>query len=267
MSARQCADESRDEQEVSPRRCRTVVAIVGAGPGDPGLLTVRARELLDQAEVIVHDALVSPEILATLSPGTERINVGKRRGKHLAEQEEINALLVRFGREGRRVVRLKGGDPLVFGRGGEEMQALKDAGIAYTLVPGVSAAVAGPAMLGIPVTHRDHAGAVTIVTGHECEDLARDPLRWRAMAESGHTLVVLMGLTHLASITTRLIAAGRPEDTPVAVVQDATTPRERSVMGTLVDIAERVERAGIQSPAVVIVGSVVSLAKELAWRT
>lgn len=245
----------------------SVVAIVGAGPGDPGLLTVRARQLLDEAEVVVHDALVSPEILDTLPSRAERIDVGKRRGKHLAEQEEINQLLVRLAREGRQVVRLKGGDPLLFGRGGEEMQALKEAGVAYVVVPGVSAAIAGPAMAGIPVTHRDHAAAVTIVTGHECEELARDPLRWRAMAESGHTLVILMGLTHLASISERLVAAGRPAETPVAVVQEATTPRERSVVGRLADIAERVAHAGIVAPAVVVVGNVASLAKELAWRT
>jgi uroporphyrin-III C-methyltransferase len=245
----------------------TVVAIVGAGPGDPGLLTLRARELLDGAEVVVHDALVSPEILDTLPARAERIDVGKRRGKHLAEQEEINRLLVDLARAGRQVVRLKGGDPLLFGRGGEEMQALKAAGVAYVVVPGVSAAIAGPAMAGIPVTHRDHAAAVTIVTGHECEELARDPLRWRAMAESGHTLVILMGLTHLASIADRLVAGGRPAGTPVAVVQEATTPRERSVVGTLADIAERVAHAGIVAPAVVVVGNVASLARELAWRT
>lgn len=243
----------------------SVVAIVGAGPGDPGLLTVRARQLLDTAEVVVHDALVSEEILRDLR--AERIDVGKRRGKHLAEQEEINQILVRLAREGRKVVRLKGGDPLLFGRGGEEMQALKDAGIAYIVVPGVSAAIAGPAMAGIPVTHRDHAAAVTIVTGHECEELARAPLRWRAMAESGHTLVVMMGLTHLASIAARLIAAGRAPETPVAVIQEATTPRERAVAGTLTDIAERVVAAGIEAPAVVVVGNVAALGRELAWRT
>lgn len=242
-----------------------IVAIVGAGPGDPGLLTVRARELLDGADVVVHDALVSEELLSTIR--AERIDVGKRRGKHLAEQEDIHEILVRLAREGRKVVRLKGGDPLLFGRGGEEMRALKDAGVPYVVVPGVSSAIAGPAMAGIPVTHRDHAAAVTIVTGHECEELARDPLRWRAMAETGHTLVILMGLTHLASIAARLVEAGRPPETPAAVVQEATTPRERAVSGTLADIAERVNRAGIAAPAVVVVGNVAALGRELAWRT
>ncbi len=242
-----------------------IVAIVGAGPGDPGLLTVRARELLDGADVVVHDALVSAEILRMVR--AERIDVGKRRGKHLAEQDEINGLLVRLAREGRKVVRLKGGDPLVFGRGGEEMQALKDAGVPYVVVPGVSAAFAGPAMAGIPLTHREHAAAVTIVTGHECDALARDPLRWRAMAETGHTLVILMGLAHLGAIAARLVEAGRAPETPAAVVQEATTPRERAVSGTLADIAERVKHAGIKAPAVVVVGNVAALGEGLAWRT
>ncbi|MDP2306466.1 MAG: uroporphyrinogen-III C-methyltransferase [Pseudomonadota bacterium] len=244
-----------------------VVAIIGAGPGDPGLLTVRARELLDGAEVVVHDALVSAEILRSIPARVERVDVGKRRGKHLAEQDEINQTLVRLGREGKRVVRLKGGDPLLFGRGGEEMLALKEAGIPYIVVPGISSALAGPAMAGIPVTHRTMAAAVTIVTGHECEALVRDPLRWRAMVESGHTLVILMGLNNLEELARRLIDAGRPGDTPAAVVQEATTPRERFVHGTLADIARRVADAGIGAPATIVIGAVAGLAAELAWRT
>lgn len=245
---------------------RPAVSIVGAGPGDPGLLTIRARALLDAAEVVVHDALVSPELLATL-PGTcERFNVGKRRGRHLAEQDEINALLVRLAAEGRRVVRLKGGDPLMFGRGGEEMQALRDAGFSYEIVPGVSAAIAAPAMIGIPVTHRDHAAAVTVVTGHECEAIARDPIRWRALAQSGHTLVILMGVSQLERLCVDLVAAGRPADTPAAIVQEATTPRQRSVVSTLVGLPSAVREAGIVAPATVIVGAVAALAQELTWR-
>lgn len=242
------------------------VAIVGAGPGDPGLLTVRARALLDAAEVVVHDALVSPELLATLPVTAERLDVGKRRGKHLAEQDEINALLVRLAAGGRRVVRLKGGDPLLFGRGGEEMEALRAAGLPYEVVPGVSSAIAAPAMAGIPVTHREHAAAVTVVTGHECDTLARDPIRWRALAESGHTLVILMGLTHLDRWCAALVEAGRARETPVAVVQEATTPRERTVTGTLTTIGGVVREARIAAPATVIVGPVVALAGRLAWR-
>ena len=244
---------------------KTVVALVGAGPGDPGLLTVRARQLLDEADVVVHDALVPAEILDTIR--AERIDVGKRRGKHVKEQEEISALLVGLAREGRRVVRLKGGDPLLFGRGGEEMAALKEAGIPYVVVPGVSAAIAGPAMAGIPVTHRDHAAAVTIVTGHECEALVRDALRWRAMAETGHTLVVLMGLTHLRSLAAQLVEGGRSPSTPAAVIAEATTPRERWVTGTLADIAARAEEARLEPPALIVVGQVAALSQELAWRT
>jgi uroporphyrin-III C-methyltransferase len=242
------------------------VAIVGAGPGDPGLLTVRARALLDGAGVVIHDALVSPELLATLPATCARVDVGKRRGKHVAEQEEINGLLVRLARQGHRVVRLKGGDPLLFGRGGEEMQALREAGLAYEIVPGVSAAIAAPAMAGIPVTHRDHAAAVTVVTGHECEAIARDPIRWRALAESGHTLVILMGVTHLERLCADLVVAGRPAHTPAAVIQEATTPRERHVTSDLSGLAAAVRAAGIVAPATVVVGAVVGLARELAWR-
>ena len=241
------------------------VALVGAGPGDPGLMTVRARELLDLADVVVHDALVSPEIMRLVR--CERVDVGKRRGKHLAEQEEINQHLVRLARTGRRVVRLKGGDPLLFGRGGEEMQALREAGLNYEVVPGVSAAIAGPAMAGIPVTHRDHAAAVTIVTGHECAVLARDELRWRAMVEAGHTLVVMMGLGQLGELAQRLMDAGRPAQTPAAVVQEASTPRQRVVIGQLSDIHQRVLEAGIVAPAVVVVGAVAALGDTLSWRT
>jgi uroporphyrin-III C-methyltransferase len=241
------------------------VALVGAGPGDPGLMTVRARELLELADVVVHDALVSPEIMELVR--CERVDVGKRRGKHLAEQHEINEHLIRLARTGRRVVRLKGGDPLLFGRGGEEMQALRDAGLHYEVVPGVSLAIAGPAMAGIPVTHRDHAAAVTVVTGHECEVLARDELRWRAMVEAGHTLVVMMGLGRLGELAQRLVEAGRPLETPVAVVQEASTPRQRVVIGDLGDIHQRVLDARIVAPAVVVVGAVAALGATLSWRT
>ncbi|MFZ5480790.1 MAG: uroporphyrinogen-III C-methyltransferase [Myxococcota bacterium] len=244
-----------------------LVALVGAGPGDPDLLTVRARHLLEGAEVVVHDALVSPEILRLIPARAERVDVGKRRGKHLAEQEEIHRILVEHAKAGRRVVRLKGGDPLLFGRGGEEMEALKEAGVPFIVVPGITSAFAAPAMAGVPVTHRTLAGSVTVVTGHECEELARDALRWQAMAESGHTLVILMGLTNLRAIAARLVQTGRPAETPVVVVQEATTPRERVVWGDLADIADRVAVAEIRAPATIVVGSVASLAGSLAWRT
>lgn len=235
------------------------VAIVGAGPGDPGLLTVRARALLDRADAVVHDALVAPELLATV-PG-EHFDVGKRRGRHLAEQEEIHRLLIELYRQGRRVVRLKGGDPLLFGRGAEEMDALRQAGVPYELVPGVSSAIAGPGLAGIPVTHRELSASLTIVTGHECAEPSRDPLRWRALAEVGHTLVILMGLSHLERICAQLIEGGRSPDTPAAAVQEAGTPRQRVVVGCLGDLPARVRDAGLRAPAVVVVGAVAALAE------
>ncbi len=237
------------------------VSLVGAGPGDPGLLTLHAHDRLVRADVVVHDALVSPEILALVPAAALRVDVGKRRGKHMAEQDEIHAVLIAHARAGRRVVRLKGGDPFLFGRGGEEAEALAAVGIPCEVIPGVSSAIAGPASIGIPVTHRDLAASVTIVTGHECADPTRDPLKWRAMAESAQTLVILMGLAHLGAITSALVEGGRPASTPVAVVQEATTPRQRHVTGTLGDITVHAEAAGIRAPAIIIVGPVAALAR------
>lgn len=241
--------------------CAGVVAIVGAGPGDPGLLTLRASQLLRGAEVIVHDALISPEILALAPESAQLIDVGKRKGRHSADQDQINALLVEHGQAGRRVVRLKGGDPFVFGRGGEEMLALREAGVPYVVVPGVSSAVAGPAMAGIPVTHRQVSTALTVLTGHDCEALGADSPAWRQLAGAEHTLVVLMGLSNLDTIAEKLITAGRSPQTPVAVIQEATTPRERSIVAPLCEIHQAAVSARIQAPAVVVVGSVVGLAR------
>lgn len=238
------------------------VSLVGAGPGDPGLLTLRAAERLRSAEVVLHDALVSPEVLALVPENALRVPVGKRRGRHLAEQEEIHALLVAHARAGRRVVRLKGGDPFLFGRGGEEVEALVAAGIPVEVVPGVSSALAAPASAGIPLTHRELAGAVVIATGHDAAEPARDEVRWRAIAASGHTVVVLMGLAELPRIADALRAAGRPGTTPVAVVASATTPRQRVTTGTLDDIAARVRAAKLEAPAVIVVGDVARFARD-----
>ncbi len=238
------------------------IALVGAGPGDPSLLTLSARQLLDQAEVIVYDALVSPELLATLPQGAERIYVGKRRGDHAMSQEEINRLLVAVAQQGRRVVRLKGGDPFVFGRGGEEVEALRAAGLPSVVVPGVSAALASPLLVGVPVTHRGLSGAVTIFTGHELDTLLRDPPRLKALGDTAHTLVILMGLARLAELAKALLAAGRSADTPAVVVQEASTPRQRHVVGRIDQIAEVAAAAQIGAPATVIIGAVGALALE-----
>lgn len=241
------------------------VSIVGAGPGDPGLLTLKAADRLRAADVVLYDALVSPEILALVPDTSECISVGKRRGKHIAKQEDIHALLVTHARAGKRVVRLKGGDPFLFGRGCEEVEALAAAGIPAEVVPGVTSALAAPAAAGIPVTHRELAGAVVIATGHDAargaEGPARDAVRWKAIAESGHTVVVMMGLAELPRIAASVRESGRPGTTPVAVVASGTTPRQRVALGTLDDIEARVRAAGLEAPAVIVIGEVARFAR------
>lgn len=243
------------------------VYLVGAGPGDPGLLTVRARELLQSCDDVVYDALVSEELLAAELGGRSigRHFVGKRGGGTSVRQEEIDALLVRLAREGRRVVRLKGGDPFVFGRGGEEAQALERAHVAFEVVPGVTAGIAGPAYAGIPVTHRGVATSVTFVTGHEDPGKAATGADWGALARSGATLVLYMGVRTLPDIARQLIEGGRSADTPAAVIERATYPTQRVIIGTLSTIVDRAREANVTAPAITIVGDVVRLREEIAW--
>ena len=227
------------------------VHLVGAGPGDPGLLTLRGAEALREAEVVIHDRLVRPELLALAPQAAELIDVGKTPGQPGPTQQDINDLLVEHGRTGRRVVRLKGGDPYVFGRGGEEVEALRRAGVAYVVVPGVTSAVAAPAAAGIPVTHRDHASGFTVVTAHQ--DPAHDrTLDWDALARLGTTLVVLMGAARAAAIAERLIAAGMPPDTPAAAVHRGTQPDQTVWRGRLADLGVE----PVRSPATLVIGSV-----------
>src|SRR5437899_1589705 len=241
------------------------VYLVGAGPGDPGLVTRRALDLVRAADVIVHDRLVPAGLVAEARPDAELHYVGKEPGSPTMEQEAINELLADLARSGHSVVRLKGGDPFVFGRGGEEAQALKAAGIPFEVVPGVTAGIAAPAYAGVPVTHRDAASAVAFVTGHEDPAKAESALDWEALARFPGTLVFYMGVKQLAEIARRLAEAGRPADEPAAVVERGTLPGQRTVVGTLADIAERVEREGIRPPAVTVVGPVARLGDELAW--
>ena len=240
-----------------------VVHLVGAGPGDPGLVTRRALELVRSADVVVHDRLVPAALLA--EAGGELRYVGKEPGRPSMEQEAINQLLVELGREGRTVVRLKGGDPFVFGRGGEEAQALAAAGIPFQVVPAVTAGIAAPAYAGIPVTHRDEASAVAFVTGHEDPEKPETALDWDALARFPGTLVFYMGVKQLPLIAQRLVAAGRAAAEPAAVVERGTLPGQRTVAATLRDIAERVAEAGVRPPAITVVGPVARLAGELAW--
>ena len=235
------------------------VALVGAGPGDPGLMTVRGLAALKRAEVVVYDRLIDPRLLDEAPARALRVFVGKASGAHTLPQDEINALLVTHARRGRRVVRLKGGDPYVFGRGGEEAAALAAAGIPFEVVPGVSSAVAAPAAAGIPLTHRAVASSFAVVTGHEDEGRAFSRVDWSRLATAVDTLVILMGLENLPRIAQALRQAGRAADTPVALVERGATTAQRVVVGRLDTIAALAVSAGVQAPAVIVVGEVVAL--------
>lgn len=241
------------------------VALVGGGPGDPGLLTARALELIAAADVILYDRLVPATALAGARQEAELIYVGKRPDADSVGQAEIERLLVEHARAGRRVVRLKGGDPFVFGRGGEEAEALRAAGIEFEVVPGITAGVAAPAYAGIPVTHRDAASAVAFVTGHEDPGKSESALDWEALAAFPGTLVLYMGVSQLPRIAERLIAAGRPVAEPVAVVEHGTWPDQRTISATLATVAERAAAERVRPPAITVVGAVAGLRDRLAW--
>lgn len=239
-----------------------VVWLVGAGPGDPELLTVKALRLLQQADVVVHDRLTPPPILDLARPGARLIDVGKRKSRHTLPQDDINQLLVALAREGLAVVRLKGGDPFVFGRGGEELQALRQAGIEAHVVPGVSAALAAAAGAGAPLTHRGLAQAVTFVTGHAAvrEGEAGEPdLDWATLSRPNHTLAIYMGVTTAATVAARLIEAGRAPSTPALVVENASRPDERRVLTRLAELPTAT--AGLDGPALLVIGEVAALAE------
>jgi uroporphyrinogen III methyltransferase / synthase len=242
------------------------VSLIGAGPGDPGLLTLRAAELLREADVLLYDALAGEAIVALVPPACERVYVGKRGGgEHAMPQADIEARMIAEARRGRHVVRLKGGDPFVFGRGGEEAESLGAAGIPFEIAPGVSSALAVPAYAGIPVTHREHAASFTVFTGHEDPSKAASTLDWAKLADPNRTLVALMATGNLREIARGLIGGGLAASTPVAVIQDGTRPTQRTASGTLDTIADEVARAQIGSPAIVIVGGVVRLRERLRW--
>ncbi len=241
------------------------VFLVGAGPGDPGLLTVRGLELLRTADVVVYDRLVNPALLDEAPASALRIFAGKRSGAHGLPQPEINALLVAHARRGRRVVRLKGGDPFVFGRGGEEAEALAEAGISWEVVPGVSAAVAVPAYAGIPLTHRRLASSFAVVTGHEDGGKEERCVDWAGLATAVDTLVILMGVHALPGIVRQLLAHGRALDTPVALIRWGTTSDQTTVTGVLADIADRARAARLEPPVVAVIGEVVTLGDRLRW--
>ncbi len=242
-----------------------IVYLVGAGPGDPGLMTRRSLELIAAADAILYDRLIPADALSGARDEAELHYVGKQPGDVAMAQEDINALLVELGAAGKRVVRLKGGDPFVFGRGGEEAEALRAAGVPFEVVPGVTAGVAASAYAGIPVTHRDAASAVAFVTGHEDPEKPESALDWEALARFPGTLVLYMGVKNLPSIAERLIAAGRPGDQPAAVIARGTLPDQRTVTADLAGIAQRVRDAGVRPPAITLIGPTAALRETLAW--
>jgi uroporphyrin-III C-methyltransferase len=240
------------------------VYLVGAGPGDPGLMTVKGKTLLECADCVIYDALVSEPILAMINPQAEQIHAGKRRGRHSLTQTDISQLLIDKAQVHSVVVRLKGGDPFVFGRGGEEMEALIGANIDVEVVPGITAGVAAPAYAGIPVTHRNYSSSVTFVTGHESAGKYNPTINWSALAQGSETIVVYMGIHNLPHITTELQAAGLDAATPIALVRWGTRPDQSELVGTLGTIVAQVEAAQFEAPAIAVIGRVVAMREILA---
>lgn len=241
------------------------VYLVGAGPGDPKLLTVKAVEVIKQADVLIYDRLgINDQVLAMASEGAERIFVGKRTGLHEVPQDKITELIVEKAKEGGVVVRLKGGDPFIFGRGGEEAEVLVAEGIAFEVVPGISSSVSAPMYAGIPLTHRDYAASVAIITGHRAGD-AEKPVDWVKIANAVDTMVILMGVESLEGIVGKLLAGGISPVKPVAMVESGTLPQQRTLIATLGTVVEEAKAKGIKPPSVIIIGEVATLGRKLAW--
>ena len=240
------------------------VFLVGAGPGDPDLVTLKGKRCLERADVVVCDRLINKELLNHVSDDAELIYAGNQAGKHCADQREIEAMLVTRAREGKTVVRLKGGDPFVFGRGGEEAEAVKAAGIPFEIVPGVSSAIAVPAYAGIPLTHRSYASSIAIVTGHNSFNRAKN-VNWRALACGVDTLVILMGIQNLKKIMSQLLDGGCEPERPVAVIQSGTGPSQRRLIGEVATIAELAVQFDFRPPATIVVGEVVRLSEQINW--
>ncbi|RLI47024.1 uroporphyrinogen-III C-methyltransferase [Candidatus Bathyarchaeota archaeon] len=241
------------------------VYLVGAGPGDPDLLSIKALRILQKADVVVYDNLVTKPILELIPEKVKKIYVGKRPRKHKVSQDKINEILVSETQQGKVVVRLKGGDPFLFARGGEEAQKLRKAGIQFEVVPGITSALAVPAYAGIPVTHRNYASSVAIVTGHEDPTKLKSRVKWEKLATSVDTIVVLMGVEKLEGIVKSLLDGGRDPLTNVAIIENGTTNNQRIITGTLNDIVQKAREKRVTPPAVIVIGDVVKMRKELSW--
>jgi uroporphyrin-III C-methyltransferase len=240
------------------------VYLVGAGPGDPKLLTIKAMELLSKADVVVYDRLVGASILKFAPKTARKIYVGKRSGKHEVPQNKINELLVTTALEGKVVVRLKGGDPFLFGRGGEEAETLLEKNVPFEVVPGVTSAIAAPMYAGIPLTHRDYASSVAIVTGHRAGDSGK-PVNWSKLANAVDTIVILMGIESLEAIVAKLVEGGLDPNKPVAIIQQGTTKAQKTILGQLSTIVNEAEKNNVKPPAVIVIGEVTELGRKLAW--
>lgn len=268
VSKVQTGDEQGAQQQLTemltqPSKLEGEVYVVGAGPGDPELLTIKALQLMQQADVVVYDYLVSDEIMDLVRRDADLVCVGKRAGNHSVKQEDTNQMLVNFAKQGKKVCRIKGGDPFIYGRGGEEVQVLAQHGVKYQIVPGITAAAGCSAYSGIPLTHRDHAQAIQFVTGH-CKKDGQE-LDWRGLAQPNQTLAVYMGVIKSPHIQAKLLEHGRAPETPIAIVENGTRQSQRVVRGTLSELAEKIEQHDIQSPALLIIGEVAALHEELAW--
>jgi uroporphyrin-III C-methyltransferase len=243
---------------------RGKVYLVGAGPGDPKLLTLRAAELLSKADIVIYDRLVGKSILKLAPETARKIYVGKRSGKHEMPQDRINKLLIDAASKGKTIVRLKGGDPFLFGRGGEEAEVLAENNIKFEMVPGVTSAVAAPEYAGIPLTHRDYASAVAIVTGHRAGDAGK-PVNWTKLASAVDTIVILMGMESLEPIVKKLLEGGLGPERHVAIIEQGTTKVQRSIVGKLGSIVDEAKKNNVKAPAVVVIGEVAKLGEKLAW--
>ena len=242
------------------------VFLVGAGPGDPSLITLRAVELIKKADVVLYDRLVSKKIISMIPKKAESIYVGRAVGDDYKHQDDTNELMVMYAKTKRNIVRLKGGDPMIFGRGGEEAEYLKKHMISFEIIPGITSGIGSATYAGIPLTHRKFASSVVFVTGHEDFEKSKDAVRWKKLAKSTDTIVVMMGLSRIGIISKQLLSGGMDKKTPVAVIQDGTTSKQKMITGTISNIAQKIKQSKIRPPSIIIIGKVVSLSKTIGWR-